>query len=330
MITVGDKVVKNVSKYPICGIYQILNKINNKIYIGQSIDIERRWCQHRYGKGSLILRNAIKKYGIDNFEFSILEEIEFTNKAEMVEMLTALEQKWFDLKEPYKEGYNVDKSSKPNLTPNKDKYFGDRISKIKIENNHCGKPINQFALDGSFIKKWISAAQIERVLGYRAENISACCLKKQNSSNNFIWRFEHDLLTNNDIDLANKSKRMSEVRQYNLRGDLLNTFENVKDASQKTKIKESIIREACSGRIKTGNNFIWKFKNEELILLNHIDKKDYPIKQLSLNGELIMNWDNVYAAINKLNFSRNSVREIYKCCENKKDKCLGYKWEWDL
>lgn len=42
-----------------------------------------------------------------------------------------------------------------------------------------------------------------------------------------------------------------------------------------------------------------------------------------------MRWDNVYAVINKLNFSKNSVREIYKCCENKKDKCLGYKWEWD-
>jgi group I intron endonuclease len=326
----SDKVVRNISKEPICGIYQVQNKINNKVYIGQSIDIERRWCQHRYGKGSLILKNAIKKYGIDNFEFSVLEEIEFTNKAEIVEMLTALEQKWFNLKEPYKNGYNVNKSSKPNLTPNRDNHFGDRISKIKIENNHCGKPINQFALDGNFIKKWVSAAQIERVLGYYAENISACCLKKQNSSNNYIWRFEDDLLTSDDVNSANKSKRMSEVRQYNFRGELLNTFKNVKDAAQQTSFNESGIRQCCNGHIKTAYNYIWRFKNEELILLNHIDRKDYPIKQLSLNGELIMNWDNVYAAIDKLNFNRNSVREIYKCCENKKDKCLGYKWEWDL
>ncbi len=37
-----DKIVRKISKKPICGIYQITNQINGKIYIGQSIDIERR------------------------------------------------------------------------------------------------------------------------------------------------------------------------------------------------------------------------------------------------------------------------------------------------
>ena len=27
----------------ICGIYKITNTINNKVYIGQSVDIHRRW-----------------------------------------------------------------------------------------------------------------------------------------------------------------------------------------------------------------------------------------------------------------------------------------------
>ncbi len=69
-----------ISKNPICGIYQIPNNINGKIYIGQSIDIKRRWNQHKYGKGSIILKNAIKKYGINNFKFEVLEMITFTNK----------------------------------------------------------------------------------------------------------------------------------------------------------------------------------------------------------------------------------------------------------
>ena len=29
-----------------CGIYLIRNKINNKIYIGQSNNIHRRWLEH--------------------------------------------------------------------------------------------------------------------------------------------------------------------------------------------------------------------------------------------------------------------------------------------
>ena len=32
---------------PICGIYKIGNKVNGKCYIGQSIDIKRRWRQHK-------------------------------------------------------------------------------------------------------------------------------------------------------------------------------------------------------------------------------------------------------------------------------------------
>ena len=30
-----------------CGIYKITNKINQKIYIGKSIRIERRWSEHK-------------------------------------------------------------------------------------------------------------------------------------------------------------------------------------------------------------------------------------------------------------------------------------------
>ena len=33
-------------KAKICGIYMIRNKINNKMYIGQAVDIYDRWEEH--------------------------------------------------------------------------------------------------------------------------------------------------------------------------------------------------------------------------------------------------------------------------------------------
>ena len=65
----------------VTGIYVITNKINNKVYIGQSIDIRVRWWGHRcelnrnshYNKH---LQGAWNKYGEDNFDFSVLEECE--------------------------------------------------------------------------------------------------------------------------------------------------------------------------------------------------------------------------------------------------------------
>lgn len=60
----------------IIGIYCIKNKLNNKCYIGQSNNIKRRWRRHlttiKHKKLPIYL--ALDKYGIDNFEFTILEE----------------------------------------------------------------------------------------------------------------------------------------------------------------------------------------------------------------------------------------------------------------
>lgn len=63
------------------GIYQIKNLINNKIYIGQSTNILSRWNSHKsnynsHMESSPLLYAAFNKYGVENFEFTILEEIE--------------------------------------------------------------------------------------------------------------------------------------------------------------------------------------------------------------------------------------------------------------
>ena len=60
----------------LCGIYKITNKINGKCYIGQSNDIHRRWKQELAPNAKLNphLARAFEKYGIDNFEFEIIEE----------------------------------------------------------------------------------------------------------------------------------------------------------------------------------------------------------------------------------------------------------------
>lgn len=53
-------------------VYKITNLINNKIYIGITIDYNRRWKEHCQ-KRKTIISKAIEKYGKDNFEFKVLE-----------------------------------------------------------------------------------------------------------------------------------------------------------------------------------------------------------------------------------------------------------------
>lgn len=81
-------------KYLNSGIYCIVNKINNKRYIGQAVDLVRRKYEHFFAKKRTnpLLRNSIKCHGIENFEFIVLEYCQPDKK-----ILTELEQKWLDL-----------------------------------------------------------------------------------------------------------------------------------------------------------------------------------------------------------------------------------------
>ena len=61
------------------GIYKILNKINNKVYIGSATDIRKRWRDHKWYLNHNIhhnshLQSSWNKYGVEAFEFTILLE----------------------------------------------------------------------------------------------------------------------------------------------------------------------------------------------------------------------------------------------------------------
>ena len=80
------------------GIYKITNKINGKIYIGQSNNIKRRFLEHTY-RDKLPIDMAIKKYGKDNFSFEILEECS-------LEELNEKETYWIKKLKSLEYGYN--------------------------------------------------------------------------------------------------------------------------------------------------------------------------------------------------------------------------------
>ena len=88
-----------------CYIYKITNKINNKIYIGQtSSTIKRRWQQHINDSKSRkndtsLLHKAINKYGKENFS---IEQIDYC----LINLADDKEIYWIKYYDSYKKGYN--------------------------------------------------------------------------------------------------------------------------------------------------------------------------------------------------------------------------------
>ena len=61
------------------GIYKIENLVNEKVYIGQAVNISRRWNEHKFhlknnNHFNKHLQNAWNKYGEKNFKFEPIEE----------------------------------------------------------------------------------------------------------------------------------------------------------------------------------------------------------------------------------------------------------------
>lgn len=85
-------------------IYKLQNKINGNVYIGQTIkSINHRVCQHIVfaNRGSnMKICQAIKKYGIHNFNISIVCE------CDSKEDMNAKEIHYIELYNSYRNGYN--------------------------------------------------------------------------------------------------------------------------------------------------------------------------------------------------------------------------------
>lgn len=97
-------------------IYIITNTINNKIYIGQTIQtLDARWQEHcrkscSKNEANMAIKKAIFKYGKENF---IIKEIEKCD----ISTLDEKEIYYINLYNSYNEGYNLTKGGKNGSKP---------------------------------------------------------------------------------------------------------------------------------------------------------------------------------------------------------------------
>ena len=89
----------------ICAVYKITNTVTGDFYIGSSKDVKRRWAAHKWPSVWKKYSNSpmyqdMQKYGIDKFEFEIIEEAE-------PEQLKVIEQQFIETLKPTYNNYNA-------------------------------------------------------------------------------------------------------------------------------------------------------------------------------------------------------------------------------
>lgn len=88
-------------------LYRITNLLNNKVYIGQSDNVSRRWAYHKNQatkeKPVQYINRAMRKYGVDNFSFEVIASCRTQDDADETEILLILQ---YDSRNKNK-GYNI-------------------------------------------------------------------------------------------------------------------------------------------------------------------------------------------------------------------------------
>jgi group I intron endonuclease len=119
------------------GIYLITNTINNKCYIGQAVDINRRFNEHKlFHNSNILLTNSIKKYKVENFSFDILEITPPTKEA-----LDEAESFWIDYFKSL--GYSLKNTlfnfvNGGNRPPNQTGFRFSELSRMKLSQSKKG------------------------------------------------------------------------------------------------------------------------------------------------------------------------------------------------
>ena len=182
----------------ISGIYTITNILNNKIYVGYSNNIEKRYKIHlkllkENKHHSIKLQYAWNKYEEKNFKFEVLEECSEN-------LMVALEHYWCTILKTHssKYGYNIRPTNPYNSSSNFNESSKIRLQEsIKISNKWKLKRliILQYDLEGNFIKEWESINKAAKFLNICIGNISKCINNKNNNKNycsGFLWYLKNN------------------------------------------------------------------------------------------------------------------------------------------
>lgn len=213
-----------------CGIYKIQNLINSKTYIGCSVNIEERWRHHKqlYNNSASFEYNkplycAIRKYGIENFSFEVIEEC-------TADLLAEKEQYYIQIfdccrLDGIEKGYNLTRGGEGYL-------IHDYQEIIELWKN---------GLNQKEIAQLIHTDEATIIRALNTSDISSLERRRRAGYNT-------------------AKKSMQPVLQYDKQYNFIKEFASMSEAARETQTDQHDIKRVCIGERRTAGGYIWKYK----------------------------------------------------------------------
>lgn len=290
----------------ICGIYKITNKINNKCYIGQSKNILKRWkTEYKWYKINNHLQSAFKKYGIENFDFEIIEECESN-------LLNEREKFWIGIYNSFDRNFGYNKTLGGAGTPGRTYIMPDetknKISLANIGRKFTPEQLEEFRniiRDNQIViycyetnKYYISIANAAKELRINKNTIRGIICGTHKFALNYRFCKITDDINNFIINCQQIDKYIKEnnlsLKQYYCKLGISTRkkvqcietniiYDSIADAAQKTGLNEKGISQCCNKMQINCKGYHFKFINETDIKKNIIID---PIKRKIIHDKI--------------------------------------------
>lgn len=257
------------------GIYMIINLVNNKFYIGSSIDTYHRMLSHisllkRNKHDNVHLQNSFNKYNIGNFIWVIIEQVDNYNN------LLIKEQYWLDLLDACNQdiAYNMcsiagSPLGRKHSQETKDKISASNKGKKKSSEHiekmtgYQSKAVIQCTSTGNFIAEWRSATFASKQLNISRTQISNCCLHKRRYCGDYLLFFKTEYY---DKDFNIKDyipKHAMSIEQYDLDNNFIARYNGYREINKFFihEINTTNIIYCCEGKINTSYGYIWRYES---------------------------------------------------------------------
>jgi len=147
------------------GIYKIINIVNNKIYIGSSVNLKSRKYNHfddlsKNKHKNRHLQSSYNKYRKENFKFEIIEYIEvIENKKELKSILLEREQYYINLLIP---DYNICRVAYSLLGVRRTKEFIEKL-RLRMKGNEYSKGKKKSEKSARNLGVWIRSKPVRNI-----------------------------------------------------------------------------------------------------------------------------------------------------------------------
>lgn len=280
----------------VTGVIYLYTSPSGKHYVGQTTNEPHRrstWFCTKCSYAGTAINNARKKYGPENFTYTILHKDKYSNIQEASKALDLLEQLFIRIFDSKRKGYNCGDGGKSNRGVIKTE---EQLEKLRVSSR--GRKWSE-EHRSKFLKSIIGSK-------HSAEATASSKMKRRASG------------------------RLTKIGQYGIDGHLISIWSCIAEAAEILHIVDKNIYRATK-TLGTYKGYFWReYKGESFIkpkVRSKVSGKPpfKPVLQYSLDGTFIKEYDSLKSAALAMN---HTYTGISACCRGKLDKAFGYKWKY--